>query len=255
MIWQIQQPQPWVTLLAWSVWMIHFVDLGHRNSWLRHLDAKRSVKVPDPISSSLSGLSENWKLLKVSYTTANHCTKHPCWGWCWKGLVLMLQNEEWKGSFLHFRSCGAQRALGRMRSPLRIQKPFLFFPQIFNDPGVITRSACRLPMCFSLKGWTRLTAFSMHSSIPKGATSSTMAHGYPLNHRQAKDKTLMGAPLRVDIDEFLSGVVCTSKKEKDQVGPINFSAWLGIVMGKKRQQPDRWENICHCQELRSVVES
>ena len=142
MIWQIQQPQPWVTLLAWSVWMIHFVDLGHRNSWLRHLDAKRSVKVPDPISSSLSGLSENWKLLKVSYTTANHCTKYPCWGWCWKGLVLMLQNEEWKGSFLHFRSCGAQRALGRMRSPLRIPKTLLFFLQIFNDPGVIARSAC-----------------------------------------------------------------------------------------------------------------
>lgn len=188
MIWQIQQPKPWVTSLAWSVWMIHFVDLGHRNSWLRHLDATQCESSGSNKFQFVRTISK----LKVSYTTANHCTKYPCWGWCWNRLVLMLRNEEWKGSFLHFRSCGAQRALGRMRSPLRIQKPFLFsFKSSMSQVSLQGQHAV-MPMCCSFKGWIRLTVFSMHSAIPKGATSSTVAHGYPLNHRQAKDKTLMG---------------------------------------------------------------
>lgn len=181
---------------------------------------KRSAKVQDPISSSLSWRSLNWKSATLQRFIAQNTHVG---GGAEKGLCSCSEMRNEKEAFYIFDNV-EHNELWEGWDRLCASKNPSFFLQMFNDPGVIARSACRLLMLCSLKGWARLTAFSMHSK-----RSYELGYGSWLSTKSQAGKryNLDGGSFGGDIDEFFQ-VLFALRNQKDQVGPINFSAWLGI---------------------------
>lgn len=134
MIWQIQQPQPWVTLLAWSVWMIHFVDLGHRNSWLRHLDSKK--KCESSGSNKFQFVRTIWKLKttesQLHYSESLH--KIPMLGVVLKGACAHAPKWGMKRKLSTFSIMWSTTSFGKDEIASAHPKTLPFFPSNLQWP-------------------------------------------------------------------------------------------------------------------------